>query len=147
LPLRTDLQEVALPGGFVGRWSKLSGRAPCRADAAKISGMTDHSLRAALKKPHVKRFYLSELEVLKKTSERARNVFALVDVRDNSQNSMARVAAAKAIEGLADDPIAGSGNVPLVPGLVIQIINGSQSAAIDVTRSPDPPPELNRDTL
>jgi hypothetical protein len=107
--------------------------------------MTDHSLRAALKKPHVKAFYLSELEVLR-TSERARNIFALVDVRDNSQNAMARVAAAKAIDSLADDPIARSGNVPLVPGLVVQIIGGPQPAAaspaIDVT-----PHERDHDTL
>jgi hypothetical protein len=73
----------------------------CRDDAAKNSGMTIHGLREALRKPHVKQFYLRELDVLK-TSERARNVLALVDVRDNAQNSMARVQAAARLEEFAD---------------------------------------------
>ena len=72
-----------------------------RADAASASGMTDHGLREALKKPHVKRYYLDGLEVLR-TSERARNISALAKVRDESENGMAVVSAAKALEQLAE---------------------------------------------
>jgi hypothetical protein len=98
----------------------------CRADAAKISGLTDHSLRAALKKPHVKRAYLQELDVLR-TSERARNIHALVSVRDTADNSMARVAATKALEQISDVEAARGGyGPPLQPGLVIQIVTAAE---------------------
>jgi hypothetical protein len=72
-----------------------------RADAAVAAGMTDHGLREALKKPHVKAYYNVGLEVLR-TSERARNISALAKVRDESENGMAIVSAAKALEQLAE---------------------------------------------
>jgi hypothetical protein len=91
-----------------------------RADAAVAAGMTDHGLRAALRKSHVKAAYLAELDLLR-TSERARNVHALVDVRDASDNAMARVAAAKELERSASDqtPFAGA---PLRAGMVIVVL-------------------------
>jgi hypothetical protein len=93
----------------------------CRADAAKAAGMTDHGLREAIKKPHVKAYYSSGLEILR-TSERAKNIFALAKVRDESDNGMAVVSAAKALEQLADAaPPAGEGPRHR-PGVVIQII-------------------------
>ena len=77
-----------------------------RQDAATAAGMTDHSLRAALRKSHVASYYNAGLEVLR-TSERARNHFALVRVRDEADNSMATVAAAKTLEQLAEPNGAG----------------------------------------
>jgi hypothetical protein len=71
-----------------------------RSEAAELAGMSDHGLRAALRRPHVKAAYLGELAVLR-DSERARNVHALVDVRDGS-NAMARVSAARSLEEMAD---------------------------------------------
>jgi hypothetical protein len=92
-----------------------------RADAAVAAGMTDHGLRSALRKSHVKAAYLAELDLLR-TSERARNVHALVDVRDASDNAMARVAAAKELERSAEQqpPFAGSG---VRPGLLIVVVD------------------------
>jgi hypothetical protein len=72
-----------------------------RADAAIVAGMTDHGLREAFKKPHVKAYYNAGLEVLR-TSERARNISSLAKVRDKSDNDMAVVSAAKALEQLAE---------------------------------------------
>jgi len=72
-----------------------------RAEAAEAAGMTDHGLREAFKKPHVKRYYNAGLEVLR-TSERARNIAALARVRDSSENGVAVVTAAKALEQLAE---------------------------------------------
>ena len=66
----------------------------CRADAAKISGLTDHSLRAALKKPHVKAAYLAELEVLR-LSARARAFHRLVELSEQNDNRGAAVAAVR----------------------------------------------------
>jgi hypothetical protein len=87
--------------------------------------MTDHSLRAALKKPHVRQFYLSELDVLK-TSERARNVLALVDVRDNSSNSMSRVQAARSLEQMSEEAeTRPRGQHQVVPGLVVVIASAT----------------------
>jgi hypothetical protein len=91
-----------------------------RADAAKAAGMTDHSLRAALKKPHVKAALMRELQVLRE-SERPRNVFALVDVRDNSPNAMARVAAAKALEQIDNEAASARPESAVGPGLIFII--------------------------
>jgi hypothetical protein len=114
----------------------------CRDDAAKSSGMSVHGLREALRRPHVKHFYLRELDVLK-TSERARNILALVDVRDNAENSMARVQAARSLEQLADDannPASGRGAMASVPGFVILV--SAAHLPKDVPASPivDVPP-------
>ena len=125
-------QDRALPGKVTGRLKRaiieMVWSGARRADAAHTAGMTDHSLRAALKKPHVIRYYRSELDVLRE-SERARNVSALVDVRDGSSNAMARVNAARALEDLAvtSDPAAPMRS--LAPG--ITIILGDRSIQRD----------------
>lgn len=106
--------------------------AACRADAAAIGKMTDHSLRAALKKPHVKAYYLHELEVLR-TSERARNIHAMVAVRDQTANQMARLNAAMALERQSDETSTRSAGSVALPGLTIQIINHvAEPAAVRV---------------
>jgi hypothetical protein len=113
----------------------------CRADAAKAAGLKDRSLKSAFRKSHVKAFYLRELDVLR-TSERARNIHAFVDVRDNSENSMARVQAAKALEQVSETEGMRGHSPNLTPGLTIQIINTTDaprtvSPVIDVTPTPD----------
>jgi hypothetical protein len=75
--------------------------AASRPESAKLAGMTDHSLRTALRKPHVRAYYNAGLEVLR-TSERARNIAAMARVRDTSDNGVAVVTAAKALEQLAE---------------------------------------------
>lgn len=94
-----------------------------RADAAKHAGMTEYSLYSAFRKPHVKAHYLSELEVLR-TSERARNIHTLVEVRDQTTNQMARVQAVKELEQSAETAARSTGSLSL-PGLTIQIINAA----------------------
>jgi hypothetical protein len=59
-----------------------------------------------------------------RTSERARNIHALVDVGDNSENSMARVSAVKTLEAVSDVEAARGGSATMTPGLVIQIVSG-----------------------
>jgi hypothetical protein len=94
----------------------------CRADAARVSGLTDHSLRAALKKPHVKAAYLAELEVLR-LSARARAFHRLVELSEQNDNRGAAVAAVRTmvLEG-QDEAVRGFGTTGQSPGLVIQII-------------------------
>jgi hypothetical protein len=124
-----------------------------RADAAIAAGMTDHGLREAFKKPHVKAYYNAGLEVLR-TSERARNISALAKVRDDSENDMAIVSAAKALEQLAEPngpggPGGGRGrgtgwciDLSDSPGVVIHIVGPEQQPLqpagpiIDVTPNP-----------
>lgn len=92
-----------------------------RSEAAEQAGMRDHSLREALRKPHVKAFYSSELDVLR-TSARAKNFHRLDAIADGSGNDMARVAAIKHMDALADaTPLHGS-NAPVLPGLQIVIV-------------------------
>lgn len=68
-----------------------------RAEAAAKAGIREHSLYKALRRPPVMAYYLNELGVLR-ASERARNLHALVEVRNQTENQMARVAAVKALE-------------------------------------------------
>jgi hypothetical protein len=73
------------------------------------------------------------LEALR-TSERARNIHALVRVRDQDQNKMAVVNAVKALEQMKDDEAAGGIGQPRVPGLVIVITSEiAKPPVIDVS--------------
>lgn len=103
-----------------------------RKEAAAKAGMTEHGLYKALRKPPIRAAYLAELDVLR-TSERARNIHTLAEVRDQTSNQMARVQAVKALEQLDDDanPAAAAKSLP---GLQIVIVQGgSQPPTIDVT--------------
>jgi hypothetical protein len=102
-----------------------------RKQAAERAGMSDHGLWAALRRPHVRAWYLAEIDVLR-TSERARNIHALVDVRDNAENSMARVSAVKTLEAICEADAARGGFEPSQsPGLVIQIVSDAPPKVIE----------------
>jgi hypothetical protein len=73
----------------------------CRAVAAKAAGMTDHGLREAFKKPHVKAFYNAGLQILR-DSERARNIHRAVEIRDAANNQPA-IQAIRLLEDLGDE--------------------------------------------
>lgn len=96
-----------------------------RLDAANHARLSEHSLYVALRRSHVKAYYLSELEVLR-SSERARNIHALVEVRDQTSNQMARVQAVKALEQLDDEPPAAAHKQTL-PGLVVVVMPAAQT--------------------
>ena len=98
-----------------------------RADAAKAAGMTDHSLREALRKPHVKAWYLQELRVLRE-SERPRTFHRLCDLRDQDANRNAAVAASRTLEQISDAEVSRPMGTQTQPGLVI--ILGSAANAI-----------------
>lgn len=106
--------------------------------------MSDHSLREALKKPHVKAYYLSGLQVLR-DSERARNIRALTEVRDQTNNPMARVAAVKALEQPDEAAAAAANGSARLPGLTIVVMGAPQAPVeppvVDVT------PQLIEDEL
>jgi hypothetical protein len=115
-----------------------------RAEAAKISRMTDHSLRAALRKPHVKAWYLAELGVLRE-SERPKTFHRLCDLRDQDENKNAAVAAAKALEQITDDQQTNTKQT-VSPGVTIRIVNISQPVdagrlLVDLTPQREPEPE------
>lgn len=93
-----------------------------RDQAAIDAGLTPNALYAALRKQHVKAHYLSELEVLR-SSERARNIHRLVDIRDAGDN-MPAVQAIKLLEQLDEstNSRAGSGTSQ-VPGFTIVLVS------------------------
>ena len=109
-----------------------------RADAATTAGMTDHSLRAALRKPHVIAFYRAELGTLRE-SERAKTFHRLCDVRDQDSNKMASVAASKALENISDVEVQRRPSEQQLPGLVvvIQAPSSPRPAAAPLTIEPD----------
>ena len=121
-----------------------------RDDAAKAVGMLPKSLYKALAKPHVKRYFNAQLEVLR-TAARARNFHRLETIREQDSNPMAAVNAIKALEGLVADQEANPAGRAIVPGLQIVIVTGGGQPArtigpapvIDVT--PTPPREGCKD--
>jgi hypothetical protein len=94
-----------------------------RSKAAEAAGLSEHGLYKAFRKPPVKAFYMAQLEVLR-TSERARNIHTLVDVRDQESNQMARVQAVKALEQIDDVEQASRGS-QMQPGMQIVIVTGA----------------------
>jgi hypothetical protein len=99
-----------------------------RQDAAEKAGLKDHSLRAALKKPHVLRYYHVELGVLRE-SVRAKNFHRLDDIANEAGNGMARVAAIKTMEAISNDP----------SGPVVRLGGGARAGyAIDLSDDPKP---------
>lgn len=113
-----------------------------RAEAAAHSGLKEQSLYVALARPHVRGYYLQQLEVLR-TSERARNIHTLAEVRDQTSNQMARVTAVKALEQLEDQPasVAARANPP---GLVIVI---QSPALMEHQRSIEAKPLIEHDPI
>lgn len=99
-----------------------------RKDAAQKAGLKDHALYVALSKPHVKAYYMRQLDVLR-TSERARNIHTLTDVRDQKSNQMARVQAVKALEQIDEGETVSRGSQAL-PGLQIVIVQGGTDARL-----------------
>lgn len=98
-----------------------------RRDAAERAGLKDHALYVALTKPHVKAYYMQQLDVLR-TSERARNIHALVEVRDQPTNQMARVNAVKALEQISDEQDRNPA-ATAAPGLAIVVVQTTVPAA------------------
>jgi hypothetical protein len=99
-----------------------------RQAAAEHAGLKEPSLYAAFLKPHVKTYYLGQLEVLR-TSERARNIHTLAEVRDQQTNQMARVQAVKVLEQISDES---ADRRPAQPfGGVVVVINSPQPVTID----------------
>ena len=100
-----------------------------RADAAEKAGLADSSLRAALRKPHVLAHYNAELAALR-TSLRAKNVHRLDTIADSSKNDMAKVAAVKAMEAIADQAEERAPRAAMLPGLQIVIVNGTAAPKV-----------------
>jgi hypothetical protein len=111
-----------------------------RKQAAEKAGISEHGLYKALRKPPVRAFYLSELEVLR-TSERARNIHTLAEVRDQTTNQMARVQAVKALEQL-EDVQQSAGARHQSPGFVINIISPSGGGTLSAHQAQIEPKTL-----
>lgn len=98
--------------------------------AAVKTGITIVAIRLALKQPHYRAYLRSQCEMLR-LRESPRNIHTYVDVRDNSGNSMARIAAAKALDGQTDQQV--SSGLTRSPGVVIQILGNASVSQIDAT--------------
>lgn len=88
--------------------------------AAQKAGLTTRAVRLALDRPHVKQYLQQQRHVLL-TSERARNIHAAIDVRDQLVNQTARIQAVKMLEEMAEERTAAPGQRITTPGIVIQI--------------------------
>jgi hypothetical protein len=115
-----------------------------RKDAAEKAGLADSSLRFAFRKPHVMAYYHAGLKALR-DNLRARNVHRLDTIADDSKNDMARVAAVKALEVIADqaDEKQRPGTA-MLPGLQIVIVNGTTAPKV-IGPAPFPQPAIPHD--
>jgi hypothetical protein len=108
----------------------------CKTDneAAVETGLTITAIRLALKLPHTRGYYREQLQVLRER-ESAANIHALVEVRNQKSNQMARVQAVKVLEQIADDAATSGRGVNSLPGLQIVVVTGAQvqQPAIDVS--------------
>ena len=102
-------------------------------EAACQAGITVTALRDALRKPHVLGWYREQLQVLR-ARERPANIHALVDVRDQQINQMARVQAVKALEQL-DTEHQTTGSKAHSPGFVVIV----QAHAVQPDANPTKP--------
>ena len=129
-PTRQALEAVnrSYPGKVTGRLRAalldMVWKGSRRDDAAKANSMSIHGLREALRKPHVKAFYLAELGVLRE-SERPKTFHRLCSLRDQDENKNAAVAAAKALEQISDEQLRPNATVT-TPGVTIRILNVAQ---------------------
>jgi hypothetical protein len=146
-PTRQAIAAIdrSLPGKVTGRLRKavdlMVWQAARRADAALAAGMTDHSLRAAFRRPHVMAYFNRELEVLR-AGERPRNIARLCEIRDAADN-MPAVNAIKVLEQLDAEAISRpSANSP-TPGVVINVISASPSPPVidAMPFAPSAPPQ------
>jgi hypothetical protein len=116
-------RDRSLPGQVTGRLRRVLDamvwEAASRKEAAEKAGMSDHSVRQALKRPHVMAYYNSECEVLR-LSGRARRLHRLDELAAQDTNKNAAVAAIKAAEHIADE--AAASRPPPFMGLVVQIV-------------------------
>ncbi len=138
-------QERSAPGKVTGKlrraidamvWQGLR-----RDDAAAAAGLQVHSLREALRKPHVKQAYLAECEVLR-VSGLARNIHRLEEIRDAANN----MPAVQAIDRLMRSPDADQvrPGAVMAPGLVVQI-NVQSSAPMAHKRGDNDKPLIDHD--
>jgi hypothetical protein len=109
-----------------------------RADAAAKAGLKDHALYVALTKPHVKRYYLDQLDVLR-TSDRARRYHRLMELGEQNDNKAAAVSALTALEHVADQAVSGGSARPS-PGvtIIIEAPREGRSLTVDADASEQP---------
>ena len=100
-------------------------------DAAVANRITVTALRIALNRPHVRSYYRGQLQVLRER-EGSLNIHALVEVRDQKTNHMARVQAIKVLEQLNDDPQA-TASRSTSPGFVIIVAGNAPSTTPSTT--------------
>jgi hypothetical protein len=103
-----------------------------RPEAAQRAGLSDHGLRAALRKPHVRQHYREQLEVMRE-SERPRNILRAAEIRDQDRNLTASVAAIKVLEGMDEERVTPAGMRATTPGVVIVINAQREVHQIDNT--------------
>ena len=103
--------------------------------AAKANGLQPQTMRRWLVRGEAISFLRKERARFRATVC-AQNEAILADIRDNAENSMARVHAIKTLERLEDSEVARPSNAPS-PGITLRIIHQMpQPTPIDVTPTP-----------
>ena len=105
-----------------------------RKDAAHYAGLVEHSLYVALRLPHVKAWYLAQLEVLR-TSERAKSLHRLLELRDG-KNGQVAIQAIRTLERMDDEADRKPAAAQHGPGLQIVIMQGDRGQVIDAKAVP-----------
>jgi uncharacterized protein YlxW (UPF0749 family) len=122
-------RDRSLPGKVTGRLKvaidAMVWQAANRKEAAATAGMTDHSLRQALRRRHVMDHYLRECEVLR-LSGKAKRLHRLEEIASSDRNLNAAVAAIKTAEQLEEQALAHGRGAVTSPGLIV-VIEGANA--------------------
>jgi hypothetical protein len=107
--------------------------------AARESGIRPDQMRRYLDRPQIRSLLLAERRAFR-TAICASNEATLLDVRNNAANSMARIAAVRALEQLEETDT--GAKTTSAPGITIKIIQGPASPppTVDVTPPMDQRP-------
>jgi hypothetical protein len=107
-----------------------------REQAAKAAGLQPKSLYYALRKIHVKQYYLQQLDVLR-TSAQARAFHRLEALSQQDRNQAAAVKACQVVLGHSDaEP--SLGHRARAPGLIVQLVTEQPAKVINVTPVEEP---------
>lgn len=143
-PEKRDTPAVQIRGRLRAAIEAMVWEGARRPDAAAAAGMKDHSLRAALKKPHVLAYLRAEMDVLR-SSERPRNIHRLVEIRDKADN-MPAVNAIRMLEQIDEEHQRLGTLAPQLPGLVVVVQAPAGAAVTAQHRTIDANPLIDNET-
>lgn len=120
-PLNRPKRAVRLPQQLQTALKAIIWDGQALDEAAAIAGLTTHTVRCALAKPHIITWMKAEREVLRAYVS-AQNIHRAREIRDAADN-MPAMHAIKYIDGIGDEQQSRSNGLTASAGVTIRIVN------------------------